>query len=99
MNPHPEYEHVGVDVEGMYSDVDVDMSDKAKLGKDHKEEYIPSSDSDEEDSEYDFSDDVFHFSPSSGCMRELWRLFVVCASHGSYLWCFPFRAGHAPLQP
>lgn len=63
MNPHPEYEHVGVDVEGMYSDVDVDMSDKAKLGKDHKEEYIPSSDSDEEDSEYDFSDDEEHQDP------------------------------------
>ncbi|WVZ49602.1 hypothetical protein U9M48_000944 [Paspalum notatum var. saurae] len=63
MNPHPEYEHVGVDDEGIYSDVDVDISDKAKPGKDHEEEYIPSSDSDKEDSEHDFSDDEEHQDP------------------------------------
>ncbi|KAJ1296770.1 hypothetical protein BS78_01G327600 [Paspalum vaginatum] len=63
INPHPEYEHVGVDDEGIYSDDDVDISEKAKLGKDHEEEYIPSSDSYEEDSEYDFSNDEDHQDP------------------------------------
>ncbi|WVZ74373.1 hypothetical protein U9M48_022561, partial [Paspalum notatum var. saurae] len=53
MNPHPEYEHVGVDEEDIY--VDDDKCEKEKLGKDHEEDYIPSSDSD--DLENEFSED------------------------------------------
>ncbi|KAJ1253460.1 hypothetical protein BS78_K253700 [Paspalum vaginatum] len=42
LNPHPEYEHVGVNEEDIYSDDD--NCEKEKLGKDH-EDYVPRSDS------------------------------------------------------
>ncbi|WVZ50012.1 hypothetical protein U9M48_001311, partial [Paspalum notatum var. saurae] len=46
INPFPEFEHVGIDEEGLYSDDD--NADKVKPTKDHEVEYVPSFESDSE---------------------------------------------------